>query len=225
MNATLRRRFEMADRVRDFLRAHRPEGVAEGAALARLEALIERANARGAQQRDGLATERGSTQHRAKVRRALQTTLLKYLAGVAAVTARDHVGFGEAFRLPRTRVTNQAFVTMVRVILEKATEEKELLVSRGMSEDLLSDLASALAEFEQTLEATGTGRRNHVGASADLAAVASEMTQQVRLLDGLVRYRFGSSSELMAAWASARNVVGPVRSHGEQKQGGVAPAA
>jgi len=35
------------------------------------------------------------------------------------------------------------------------------------------------------------------------------------LLDGLVRYRFGDNAELMGAWASARNVGGPVRSKTE----------
>ena len=32
------------------------------------------------------------------------------------------------------------------------------------------------------------------------------------MLDGLVRYPFGAKPELMAAWASARNVEGPFRS-------------
>ena len=34
----------------------------------------------------------------------------------------------------------------------------------------------------------------------------------MRLLDGLVRYRFGDNVELMGAWASARDVEGPFRS-------------
>ena len=38
---------------------------------------------------------------------------------------------------------------------------------------------------------------------------------QVRLLDGLVRYRFSDNAELMGAWASARNVLGPFRSKSE----------
>ena len=29
-----------------------------------------------------------------------------------------------------------------------------------------------------------------------------------RLLDGMVRYRFGENAELMGAWVSARNVLG-----------------
>ncbi len=100
-------------------------------------------------------------------------------------------------------------------MLEKATAQKDLLVSRGMSATLLDDLAAALAQFEQTLAATRAGRRDHVGASADLKSVTAEITKQVRLLDGLVRYRFGDNAELMGAWTSARNVLGPFRSKSE----------
>ncbi len=47
------------------------------------------------------------------------------------------------------------------------------------------------------------------------------MVEEVRLLDGLVRYWLGDNAELMAAWASARNVVGPFKAGGDQ----VAPGA
>jgi hypothetical protein len=220
MNAVLRRRFEMAARVRDFLRAHRTEG-AEAAAVARLEELLQRAAVLTAQQWAGVVATRASTEQRAEVRRALQSTLLRYLAGVGAVAAKENVELAVQFRLPRTRATNHAFLTLARGMLERATAQKALLESRGMSEQLLADLAAAVLEFEKTLEATRAGRRDHVGASADLRAVATEIAEQVRLLDGLVRYRFGNNAELMGAWASARNVVGPFRSRGEP----VAPAA
>jgi len=94
----------------------------------------------------------------------------------------------------------------------EATAQKELFVSRGMSPTLLDALAGALGEFEKTLEASREGRRTHVGASADLKAVAAEIKEQVRVLDGLVRFRFGENAELMGAWASAGNVLGPFRS-------------
>jgi hypothetical protein len=114
-------------------------------------------------------------------------------------------------------------------MLEKATAQKELLVSRGMAPMLLDALAGTLGEFEKTLEASREGRRNHpslrsgqvVGASADLKAVAAEIKEQVRVLDGLVRFRFGENAELMGAWASARNVLGPFKAKGDQ----IAPAA
>jgi hypothetical protein len=113
---------------------------------------------------------------------------------------------------------------LARGMLTKAIEQKALLVTRGMSEQLLDDLARAVTQFEQTLEATRAARREHVGASADLDAVFTEISQQVRLLDGLVRYRFGDNVELMGAWASARNVEGPVRSKTEPPAGSVTPA-
>jgi hypothetical protein len=207
----LRRRLERAERVRDFLRAHKTEG-AEAAALTRLEELLQRADELAAQQRAGVVAARGSIEQRAEVRRALQGKLLRYLAGVGRVAARENAELGAQFRLPRTRATNQAFVTLIQGMLAKATEHKDLLVKQGLSESVLTDLAAALEEFEQTLEATRAARREHVGASGDLRAVASEITEQVLLLDGLVRYRFGDDAELMTAWASARNVLGPFRS-------------
>src|SRR6266550_4992150 len=50
MNAQLRRRLEMAGRVRDFLRAHKTDAVGEGLGLAKLEELIARAEALDGQQ-------------------------------------------------------------------------------------------------------------------------------------------------------------------------------
>jgi len=226
MLAVLRRRLEMAVRVRDFLRAHRADGIqgGEAAALARLEELLTRAQVLAAQQRAGVLARRGSTEQRAVVRRALQSQLLTYLSAVGRVAAGDNPELGAHFRLPATRATNQAFLTLGRGMLKKATEQKELLVGRGMSEQLLDDLAAALTQFEQTLEATRAARREHVGASADLESVVAEISLQVRLLDGLVRYRFGDNAELMGAWASVRNVVGPNRSKADPMVGGVRPA-
>jgi len=235
MNAMLRRRLERATRVRDFLRAHRTEG-AEATALTRLEELLKRAEVLAAQQRAGAVAARGSIEQRAQVRRALQGKLLRYLTGVGAVAAKENAALGAQFRLPRTRATNLAFVTLAQGMLAKATEHKDLLVKQGLAEGVLGDIASALEEFEQTLEVTRAARREHpslrsgqaVGASGDLRAVASELGEQVRLLDGLVRYRFGDDAELMTAWASARNVVGPFRSKAEpgaETPGVVKPAA
>ena len=220
MNAVLRRRFEMAVRVRDFLRAHQTDGMPEGTVLAHLEELVERADVLAAQQRDGVVASRAAAEQRAGVRRALQSKLLRCLAAVGAAAGKENVELGAQFRLPKTRASNSAFVTMARGMLKQATAQKDLLVSRGMMAKLVDDLALAIAEFDKTLEATRAGRRDHVGASADLRSVAAEIAEQVRLLDGLVRYRFGDNAELMGAWASARNVEGPFRSHAEEKPAG-----
>ena len=225
MDARLRRRLEMAVRAREFLRAHRTDGVAEGAALARLEELVQRAEALAAQQRAGILAARAATEMRAEVRRALRSKLLLYLSAVGGLAASENTELAAQFRLPRMG-PNQAFVTMSRGMLEKATAHKELLVERGMSESLLADITAAIEEFEQTLEATRAGRREHVGASADLRAVMAEISEQVKVLDGIVRYRFGDNAELMGAWASAHSVVGPFRSSPRDETPGVVkPAA
>ena len=218
MDARLRRRLEMAVRVRDFLRAHRTEGVAEGTALARLEELVQRAEVLAAQQRAGIVATRAATELRAEVRRALRSKLLLYLSAVGGAAANENAELGAQFRLPRVG-PNQAFVTMARGMLEKATAHQELLVKRGMSETLIADITAAIEEFEQTLEATRAGRLEHVGASADLRAVMAEISEQVKVLDGIVRYRFGDNAELMGAWGSAHSVVGRFRSHTQAEVG------
>jgi hypothetical protein len=143
----------MAGRVREFLRAHKTDGVGEGLGLAKLEELVQRGEVLASQQRSGIVEKRSSTKRRKNLRRALQSKLLLYLRAVGAVAAKE--------------------LTMARGMLEKATLHKYVLVNRGMSEQLLGDLAGALGEFEQTIEATRAAQRQHIGASADLEAVAA----------------------------------------------------
>jgi hypothetical protein len=224
MRATLRRRLERAERVRDFLRAHKTEG-AEAAALTRLEELLARAQVLAAQQMKGVVARRGSVAQREEVRAQLHGKLLRYLTGVGAVAARENAQLAAQFRLPQFRVPNLALVTLARGMLEKAIEHKDLLVTRGLSESVLTDIEAALVEFEQTLEASRAARREHVGASGELKTVLGEISEQVRLLDGLVRYRFGDDAELMTAWASVKNVVGPFKARGEGEGSGDVKAA
>ena len=215
MNAVLRRRLEMAVRVRDFLRAHKVEAVGDGTALAHFEALVARAEVLAAQQRAGVVATRSATLQRGGLRRALQTKLLRYLVAVGAVAAKGNAELAAQFRLPQRPVPDQALLTMARGMLEHATAQRAVLLSRGMSETLLDDIAAAVLELEHALEASREGRRDHVGASTDLEAIAGEIGEQVRLLDGLVRYRFGDNAELMGAWGSAHNVLGPFKSKAE----------
>ncbi len=220
MNAQLRRRLEMAGRVREFLRAHKTDGVGEGLGLAKLEELVQRAEVLASQQREGVVAARSATTRRRKVRRALQSKLLLYLRAVGALAAKETSELAEQFQVPPSNASHEALLTMARGMLEKATLHKDVLVKRGMSEQLLGDLALALGELEQTIEATRAGKREHIGASADLEAVAAEIAEQVKVLDGLVRYRFGDDAELMGAWVSARNVLGPFKPKTEPGAGG-----
>ena len=222
MRANLRRRLEMAERVRDFLRAHQLDGIGEGLGLAKLEGLLERAEVLKGQQRAGVAMARAAAKHRRDVRTTLQDEILRYLRVVGRVAAKQKGELANQFPLPAENSTNDALLTAARKTLEQATAQKDVFVGLGMSPQVLDDLARALSEFDQTVAASREGRRDHVGASAELEAVASEITEQVQLLDGVVKYRFAKDAELLAAWHSVRNVVGPFK---PKEGGGQAPKA
>jgi hypothetical protein len=125
MNAVLRRRLEMATRVRDFLRAH-PSTGPEQAAVAHLEELLQRAEALAAQQRAGVVAARAATLQRAEVRRGLQTKLLRYLTAVGAVAAQEAPELAAQFKLPRRSTNQRALLTAARGMLEEATAQKDL---------------------------------------------------------------------------------------------------
>jgi hypothetical protein len=157
-----------------------------------------------------MAMTRQATKHRNEGGRALQSKILRYLRVVGRVAAKQNGELANQFPWPPSNATHEALVT-ARVTLEKATAQKDVLVTLGMSPQVVEDLTKTLGEFERSLEATREGRREHIGASADLIAVAAEIAEQVELLDEVVQYRFGDDAELMGAWASARNVLGPFK--------------
>jgi hypothetical protein len=217
MRAQLRRRLEMAERVRDFLRAHNTDGVGEGLGLAKLEELLERAKVLAEQQLVGVVMTRRATKHRRDVKRALQRKILRYLRVVGQVAAKQNGELANEFPLPPGNATHGVLLTAARATLEKATAHKDVFVGLGMAPQVLDQLTVAVGEFERTLEASRAGRREHAGASAELEAIGAAVGEQVKLLDGVVQYQLGDDAELMGAWASARNVLGPFKPK-EQEQ-------
>lgn len=147
------------------------------------------------------------------------------------VAAKDRAELAKQLRLPRG--SHLAFLTAAKGMLAKALAQKDALVSEGMSETLFEDLGKAVGEFEAASAASRAGRRDHVGAQVDLAGITLEITERIRLLDGLVRYRFRKDGELLGAWMSVSNVPNPSRVKAVKpddgvappKDGGVAPAA
>jgi hypothetical protein len=90
-----------------------------------------------------------------------------------------------------------------------------------MAEPVLDSLVATLEKYDKAVLQGAQGRRQHVGASADLDTVADEIVQVVRLLDGYHRLQFGRDPELMAAWESASSVVANPQRSAEVPPGGV----
>jgi hypothetical protein len=98
-----------------------------------------------------------------------------------------------------------------------------------MPATFLEDLSSLVDQYEQAISDKLAGRSAHVGASAELEAVTSEIMLVVHLLDRLNRVRFRKDGELFAAWKSARDVAWPLPNREDTPPSGdgngVAPAA
>jgi hypothetical protein len=131
----------------------------------------------------------------------------------------DQRGLGERFKIPSASASHEAFRTLARQVLEQGQATQERLAKHGLADRLLPDLTAAVDEFDASVVTSNEGRRDHVGARAELEAVSDEVMQIVEVLDGVNRYRFGGDAEMRAAWESARNVVSEPSSAGAEEPG------
>ena len=202
----------MAKRALDFSRAHRDPSPGYAAAVTRLEERLARAQQLATQQREGILEVRFSTEQKRDLRRQMRRGELAHLSGVADIASADLPELAQKFALAPSRSPYLAFRTAARSMAAEAEARKELLVKNGLAETVLESLTGALDEFDHAIERGNEGRRQHVGASAELDTVSDELLQIVRMMDGLNRVRFASDSESLAAWESASNTLGPARS-------------
>ena len=208
MNIVVRRKLDMAARVREFVRAHAASEPGYAPVLTRFEELLTRAEGIVARQHQGRVAARGAQARRQELRQMLHSQLVHYLVAVGSIAVKDQADLAARFKLPSTNSSNTAFLTSVKALLAAGEGQREELVKAGMTATLLEDLARMVAEFEEASEAARTARRDHIGARADLQVISAELLEQVQLLDGVTRYRFGNDSELMAEWKAARQILG-----------------
>lgn len=212
MNAKNRRRIEMGTRALNFSRAHSDASPGYAAALSRLEERLARADQLATQQRDGIIEVRSSSAQKRDLRRSMRRGQLTHLARVADIAAKELPELSQKFILAPMSSPYLAFRTAARGMAAEAQSRKELLVQHGLAGTVLESLVAALDEFDRAIERGTDGRREHVGASAELDTVADEVVQIVRMMDGLNRFRFANDAESLAAWESSSNTFGPVRS-------------
>jgi hypothetical protein len=212
MNANVRRKLDMAGRVRDFSRQHTSEDPSYAVVLTSFESHLARAEAQARQQRAGQITARAATARRREHRDMLHENLLPYLVRVGEAVARTQPELGQTFVLPKSKVANAVYRTAARAMFDQATAARDRFISAGITEQFLADLGETLDAYDKAVEESREARIAHVGARAELDVVTEELMELVALLDGLNRYRFRNNAELAAAWDSARNVSGPSRS-------------
>jgi hypothetical protein len=198
-------------------------------ALKQLEELLARAGRLAQEQRQGIAEVRGATARKDALKRSIRRSQLVHLARVAERASKEVPELAQKFDLPRVPFRSLAFRAAARAMAEEAQQQKELLVRHGLVEEVLTGLTQSLDQFDQAVERGAEGRRVHIGAKANLEAIADEVVQIVKVLDGLNRFRFALEPDLLAAWTAASNVIGPPvadrRTVGQPDSNGTAPAA
>jgi len=222
----------MSNWVLDFSRAHPDPSPGYSAALARLEKSLAEAEVLAARQGEGINAVRSATSQKRVMRRKIRRNQLVHFAAVAESAAGEAPDIAQKFRLTREGVPYLAFRTAARGMLAEAQSQKELLVRHGLLDSAVQTLSQSMDQFDTAGQQGIEGRRAHVGARAELDAIADEAIQIVRYMDGLNRFRFASDPESLAGWQSNSNIFGPPRSTatkptpGSPPQGGeIKPAA
>jgi hypothetical protein len=224
MRARTRRKLEMGARVLEFSRLHPDTSPGYVAAATRLQETLDRATQLARQQLDGLSEVHAATARKRDLRRLMKRGHLDHVISVAEVAAAEEPELLQKFTFPETP-SYLAFQTAASSIAAEAQSRKDVLIKHGLSEEVLSALMVALEQFGAAQNQSAAGRIAHVGATAELVAVADDVVQVVRVMNGLNRLRFAADSELLAAWESASNVVTFARPDTTAVPGGTTPTA
>jgi hypothetical protein len=212
VNAKTRRKLEMGAHALEFSRANPDPSAGYQTAVARLGSLMERAATSATREQDGVLARRSATVRKRELRHAMRTSHLPHIAQAAKAARREEPELAETCIIGKRATSYLGFRTASRRMEAEALAHKEVLVKYGLVEAVLADLTQSLGEFDAAVESGAQGLATHVGASAELDAIAGEVVQCVRILHGLNRYRFRAAPELLAAWISASNVVSAPRS-------------
>jgi hypothetical protein len=136
---------------------------------------------------------------------------MRHLVQVAEVAAKGEPALAGLFVMAPRHAPHRTFLTSAKGLLAAATAHEATLVPLGLGEGFVAEFRVGITAFEELSEEVHAGRRDHVGARAELAAIAEAISDLARLLDGLNRARYAEQPDLLAAWESARNVEGPFR--------------
>lgn len=216
MNRDIRSKLDMGDRAHAFGLAHPSDDPAVTGLVTRLGGKLERGHTLAMQEVTGRLTVHSSVDNKDEIR-ALIRENLHILSAAADLAGVDEPGLDVVFRLPHAHASHHAFLTSTKATLAQAESRRDQFIAQGMPTTLLDDLNGLVAQYEEAVDDKQLGTNAHVGANADLEAVAREIMMIVDLLDRVYAVRFRKNAELLAAWNSAREVVGPARSTPEEE--------
>jgi len=219
MKRRIRRKFEMADRVLVFNQNHPStdsglaplfDGLAERVAHATvLEQANEEARSRG----------RAGNLRRGQLRRRLTAGLLRLIAQVGQAAAQEDPSLAGLFQPVLWKTPGRSFSAAAEALVAAAKDHLDLLTRHGFTQALLDEATAMVTEYAQLTAQASAAQQARIQAGAELERVGGEIGDLVARIDGLNQHRFGDDPEVLAAWRSARNIIGPSRpAHGAEPE-------
>jgi hypothetical protein len=215
MDRRIRGRLEMAARAFEFCQAHPNPSTGYTAAVAELAELLARSQQLTDLHREGIAEVRAATAQKRKLRRSIRQAQMKHVGEAAQRAAREVPELAEKLALAREPIPYLAFQSLARTVAAEAEARKDVLVRHGLVDQVLDSLKDRMVQFEQAMQRAAEGRRIHIGAAVELDVNSGEAIGILKVIDGFNRVRFEEDPDLLAAWRSASNVIGPARTGGQ----------
>jgi hypothetical protein len=226
MNAEVRGKLEMGERVQLFGRAHPIEDTGLKPVFDQLDESLSRGHALITQQAQGAQRAKAANAQRRDLRSLLWVGLLRLIANICVEGAKLDPALA-TLKPPARQAPNRVFIAGAEALVTGAREHLELLGRFGLSAGVLDEAAKVVARYRAATEDATEARQSRVQASAELEEVGARIMVLVQRLDGLNRHRFADQPEILAAWESARNLVtiGPRVSTGSPSTGGAGAEA
>jgi hypothetical protein len=145
---------------------------------------------------------------RSAVKYSTYSLLLRRLCRVANLNAAAHPELQDKYILPSKDTPNREFILKAQQMLNDATAQQDLLKTLGLGDTFIAELTKAVNDFETNTEDAHAGRADHVGASAQIDAIANHGVANVDVLDTYMRMNYAGDLQTLAAWAAAKNIHG-----------------
>lgn len=210
MDALIKAKLQVGDRVVAFHHDHPPMNEGMRVAVVTLEAALAEARRLDEMHRSGKTAAHVSVLTKAGLRVTIRDGI-SLLVGLAesAMDVRKDVQI--VIRAPYLKADAEQFVNDSREALIQARGAEEILTGFGLPEGLLADLDAAITQLTSRNREKELGRNMQVGATAGLDRVTAEVMRVLRQLDRLNRFRYRRDPDGLAAWQRARTLPYPKR--------------
>lgn len=205
MNDSDRRRYEMLVRVKQFGIDNAADFT--GIATAKFEEIgdkVDNTEVKSAAQQAGF----GQAAQQFEVKDTARENLRDEMSAIAR-TARSMEysfnGISEQFRFHRS-LTDETLLARGRAFAAAAVARQADFIAYGLPATFIADLTAAADAFEVTFATAASATADQVAATAETAGFIREGLIAKRVLDGIVRNRYGDNPGKLAAWLSASHV-------------------